>query len=397
MPGPLEGVRVLDLTRVLAGPFCTMMLADLGAEVVKVEVPGIGDDSRGFGPFKNGKSLYYLTVNRGKKSVALDLKKDEGKDLLLKLARKSDILVENFRPGTMEKLGLGWEVLKKENPRLINAAVSGFGHSGPDSRKPAYDILVQARGGVMSITGWPNSPPTRIGMSMGDITAAVFGSSGILAALYQREKTGKGQKVDVAMLDCQLAIPENALVRYQVEGKAPSPLGTRHPTITPFQAFRASDAWFVVAVGNDSLWKTFCETLDRADLLADPRFATNGDRTKHIADLIPELERVFARRKAQEWIDLLEGAGVPSAPVNSVDKVMQDPQLRARNMLVTVEDPEVGTVTIPGNPIKMESLPESPTRPPASGIGQDTEEVLSGLLGLSPAQIKKLRETGALG
>jgi len=249
----------------------------------------------------------------------------------------------------------------------------------------------------MSITGWPNSPPTRIGMSMGDITAAVFGSSGILAALYQREKTGKGQKVDVAMLDCQLAILENALVRYQVEGKAPSPLGTRHPTITPFQAFRASDAWFVVAVGNDSLWKTFCETLDRADLLADPRFATNGDRTKHIADLIPELERVFARRKAQEWIDLLEGAGVPSAPVNSVDKVMQDPQLRARNMLVTVEDPEVGTVTIPGNPIKMENLPESPTRPPASGIGQDTEEVLSGLLGLSPAQIRKLRESGALG
>lgn len=397
MPGPLEGVRVLDLTRVLAGPYCTMMLADLGAEVVKVEVPGTGDDSRGFGPFKDGKSLYYITINRGKKSVALDLKKEEGRALLLKLARKSDVLVENFRPGTMEKLGLGWEVLKKENPRLIYAAVSGFGHSGPDSKKPAYDILVQARGGMMSITGWPNSPPTRVGMSTGDITAALFGASGILAALYQRERTGTGQKVDVAMLDCQVAILENALVRYQVEGKAPGALGTRHPTITPFQAFRASDAWFVVAVGNDSLWKTFCEALDRPDLLADPRFATNGDRTKHIADLIPELDRVFARRKAQEWIDLLEGAGVPSAPVNTVDRVMQDPQLRARNMLVAVEDPDIGTVTIPGNPIKMEALQESPTRPPASGIGQDTEEVLADLLGLSSAEIKSLRGTGVLG
>ncbi len=397
MPGPLEGVRVLDLTRVLAGPFCTMMMADLGAEVVKVEVPGTGDDSRGFGPFKDGKSLYYITINRGKKSVALDLKKEEGRALLLKLARKSDILVENFRPGTMEKLGLGWDVLKKENPRLIYAAVSGFGHSGPDSRKPAYDILVQARGGMMSITGWPSSPPTRVGMSTGDITAALFGASGILAALYEREKTGTGQKVDVAMLDCQLAILENALVRYQVEGKAPAPLGTRHPTITPFQAFRASDAWFVVAVGNDSLWKTFCDALDRPDLLADPRFATNGDRTKNIADLSPELERVFARRKAAEWIALLEGAGVPSAPVNSVDKVMQDPQLLARNMLVTVEDRDVGTVTIPGNPIKMERLPESGSRPPAPDIGQDTVEVLEGVLGLGAAEIEALKAAGALG
>jgi len=397
MPKPLEGVRVLDLTRVLAGPFCTMMLADLGAEVVKVEVPGTGDDSRSFGPFRNGKSLYYITVNRGKKSVALDLKKEEGRALLLRLARKSDVVVENFRPGTMEKLGLGWDVLQKENPRLVYAAVSGFGHSGPDSRKPAYDILVQARGGVMSITGWPNSPPTRVGMSMGDITAAVFSSSGILAALYQREKTGKGQKVDVAMLDCQLAILENALVRYQVEGKAPGALGTRHPTITPFQAFRASDAWFVVAVGNDSLWKVFCEALDRPDLLADPRFATNGDRTKNLTELIPELERVFARGTAAEWIALLDAAGVPSAPVNSVDKVMKDPQLIARNMLVTVEDPEVGTVIIPGNPIKMESLPESPTRAPAPGIGQDTEEILSGVLQLSAAEIEALRASGALG
>lgn len=396
MPKPLEGVRVLDLTRVLAGPFCTMMLLDLGAEVVKVEVPGVGDDSRAFGPFKNGQSLYFLNINRGKQSVALDLKSAEGKALLLELAKKSDVIVENFRPGTMEKLGLGWETLKAANPRLIYAAVSGFGHTGPDSGRPAYDILVQAMGGVMSITGWPDSPPTRVGLSMGDITAAIFGSSGVLAALYQRERTGLGQKVDVAMLDCQLAILENALVRYQVDGKAPAPLGTRHPTITPFQAFRAADAWFVVAVGNDALWKTFCAAVKRADLLADPRFATNGERTKHYEDLIPELERLFAAKAASEWLALLEAAGVPAAPVNSVDKVMMDRQLIARNMFVTVDDPAAGAVTIPGNPIKMESVPESPTRPRAPALGEHSDAVLKAVLGLDDGAIAELRAKGVV-
>ncbi len=255
---PLEGIRVLDMTRVLAGPFCTMMLSDMGAEVIKVEVPGTGDDSRAFGPFKNGQSLYFVSINRGKESIALDLKKPEGITVFLELVRKCDVLVENFRPGTMEKLGIGWEKLKAENPRLVYAAISGFGHSGPYSKRPAYDILVQAMGGVMSITGWPDSPPTRVGCSMGDITAAVFGASGILAALYQRTVSGEGQKVDVAMLDCQLAILENALSRYQVEKKPPEPLGTRHPTITPFQAFEASDGWFVIAVGNDKIGRASC-------------------------------------------------------------------------------------------------------------------------------------------
>lgn len=396
MAKPLEGVRVLDLTRVLAGPFCTMMLLDLGAEVVKVEVPGTGDDSRAFGPFKNGQSLYFLNINRGKESVAIDLKTAGGKALLLELARKSDVLVENFRPGTMEKLGLGWDTLKAANPRLVYAAVSGFGHSGPDSGRPAYDILVQAMGGVMSITGWPDSPPTRVGLSMGDITAAVFGASGILAALYQREKTGLGQKVDVAMLDCQLAILENALVRYQVDGKPPAAMGTRHPTITPFQAFRAADAWFVIAVGNDALWNTFCAAVKRPDLLADPRFSTNGERTRHYDDLLPELERLFESRDAAAWLELLEAAGVPAAPVNSIDKVMRDRQLIARNMFVTVEDPAAGTVTIPGNPIKMESLPESPTRPPAPALGEHTDSVLKTVLGMDEAAIAELRAKGAV-
>lgn len=396
MPKPLEGVRVLDLTRVLAGPFCTMMLSDLGAEIVKVEVPGTGDDSRAFGPFRNGQSLYFLNVNRGKESVAIDLKKEEGKRLLRELAKECDVLVENFRPGTMEKLGLGWEVLKADNPRLVYAAVSGFGHTGPDSLKPAYDILVQAMGGVMSITGWPDSPPTRVGLSMGDITAAVFGAVGVVTALYHRERTGQGQKVDVSMLDCQLAILENALVRYQVDGKAPEPLGTRHPTITPFQAFKASDAWFVIAVGNDALWKAFCGAVARPDLLADPRYATNGDRTKHLAELVPELERIFAPRPAAEWIALLEKAGVPCAPVNTVDKVMEDRQLKARNMFVTVEDERAGTVIIPGNPVKMESVPESPTRPKAPAIGEHTRPILERVLGLSPDAIGELVAAGVV-
>ena len=248
----------------------------------------------------------------------------------------------------------------------------------------------------MSITGWPDSPPTRVGLSMGDITAAIFGSSGVLAALYQRERTGLGQKVDVAMLDCQLAILENALVRYQVDGKAPAPLGTRHPTITPFQAFRAADAWFVVAVGNDALWKTFCAAVKRADLLADPRFSTNGERTKHYEDLIPELERLFAAKAASEWLALLEAAGVPAAPVNSVDKVMMDRQLIARNMFVTVDDPAAGAVTIPGNPIKMESVPESPTRPRAPALGEHSDAVLKAVLGLDDGAIAELRAKGVV-
>lgn len=396
MSKPLEGVRVLDLTRVLAGPYCTMMLSDLGAEIIKVEVPGTGDDSRAFGPFRNGTSLYFITINRGKESIAINLKTEAGKKLLKDLALKCDVVVENFRPGTMEKLGLGWDVLKKLNPRLIYAAVSGFGHSGPDSKRPAYDILVQAMGGVMSITGWPDAPPTRVGMSLGDITAAIFGANGIMAALYQREKTGKGQKVDVAMLDCQLAILENALVRFQVDGEPPSPLGTRHPTITPFQAFHASDDWFVLAVGNDALWKTFCEAVNRPDLFADARFATNNSRTKHLDELIPVLDVLFARKPTSDWLDLLEAAGVPAAPVNSIDMVMENRQLKARNMFLTVEDAVAGTVTIPGNPIKMENLPETPDRPHAPAIGEHTDKILQDLLGLSAGAIKKLRDEGAI-
>jgi len=396
MQKPLAGIKVLDLTRVLAGPFCTMILSDLGAEVIKLEMPGIGDDSRYFGPFKNEQSLYFLSLNRDKKSFTLNLKSERGKEIFRKLIQEFDILVENFRPGTMEKLGLGYEKLKQINPRLIYAASSGFGHSGPDSKKAAYDILAQARGGIMSITGWPDSPPTRVGMSTGDITASLFTAIGINAALFQREQSGEGQKIDVAMLDCQVAILENALARYQVDGVAPQPLGNRHPTITPFQAFRAQDDYFVLPIGNDNLWQKFCAVVERKDWIQDSRFSSNGARTQNIEKLIPLLQEIFLDKTAKEWIEILEGAGIPCGPINSIDKVMQDAQIADRNMIVEVEDAQAGKIKIAGNPIKMDSLSEQPTRAAAPKLGEHTSEILRKYLELSDSEISELQQEGVL-
>jgi len=396
MSKPLDGIVVLDLTRVLAGPFCTMILSDLGAEIIKVEIPGTGDDSRAFGPFIENRSLYFLSINRGKKSISLNLKTGKGKDMLKELVRKVDVIVENYRPGTMEKLGLGYEALKEINPRLIYAASSGFGHSGPYSQKPAYDILAQAMGGMMSITGWPGSAPTRVGISLGDITASLFTAIGINAALYQREKTGLGQKIDVAMLDSQVAILENALVRYQAEGRSPEPLGNRHPTIAPFQAYQASDDYFVVAVGNDNLWQTFCTALDRTDLLADNRFTSNKLRTEHVEELNALLEQTFITRTAQQWLDLFEQVRIPCAPINDVERVMHDPQVLARNMIVEVEDAVAGKVKIAGNPIKMTSLPEEKQRAKVPEVGEHNQEIYMNYLGLTEHELDRLRQDGVI-
>ncbi len=396
MTKPLEGITVLDLTRVLAGPFCTMILSDLGAEIIKVEIPGAGDDSRAFGPFIGSRSLYFLSINRGKKSVSLNLKTDKGRQMLKDLAGQADILVENFRPGTMEKLGLGYDLLREINPRLIYAASSGFGHSGPYSQKPAYDILAQAMGGIMSITGWPGSPPTRVGMSLGDITASLFTAIGINAALFQREKTGLGQKVDVSMLDSQVAILENALVRFQAEGRNPEPIGNRHPTIAPFQAYKGEDAYFVVAVGNDSLWQIFCPAIGKPELLSDPRFATNRLRTDNIAELNAILDGVFATQTARHWLDLFERVKLPCAPINPVDRVMQDPQVLARNMIVRVEDVVAGTVKIAGNPIKMTSLPEETLRDKVPEVGEHNAEIYGRFLGLAAAELEQLAREGVI-
>jgi CoA:oxalate CoA-transferase len=392
---PLEGIKVLDLTRVLAGPFTTMLLSDLGAEVLKVEMPGVGDDSRHFGPFKNERSLYFISINRGKRSMTLNLKTEEGKQVLRKLVAEHDILVENFRPGVMEKLGLGYEELKKLNPRLIYAVSSGYGHSGPDSTKPAYDILAQAAGGLMSVTGWPGQPPTRVGCSIGDIGAALFNTIGILAALNHRHITGEGQKVDVAMLDAQVAILENALARYQVDGHSPEPLGNRHPTISPFQAYKAADDWIVVAIGNDALWQKFCTAINRNDLASDERFSTNPKRTHHLEELNAVLEPLFLKRSVGDWSSLFSENGIPHSRINKIEQVLQNRQVRARNMIVTVEDRLAGTVSVAGNPIKMSSLEDSPTRPPIPELGEHTSDVLRAL-GYDDDQIAAMHDQGVV-
>lgn len=377
--GPLEGVVVVDLSRVLAGPYCTMVLADLGARVIKIETPERGDDSRYFGPFAGDKSAYYMSLNCGKESIALDLKDSRDRETFEALLEQADVLVENFRPGAMDRLGYAWEVLHQRYPRLIYAGVSGFGRTGPYAKRPAYDMVVQAMGGIMSLTGFPDGPPTRVGTSVGDITAGLFAAVGINAALYDRERTGTGVLVDVAMLDCQVAILENAIARFAATGEVPHALGARHPSITPFDAFAAEDGFMIVAAGNDALFTKLCEVVGRPDLGANPLFASNTQRTEHHAALKVELEVQFARRPIAEWLQVLEDAGIPCGPINTVDKVLADPQVRARNMVVTVDDPTAGTLQMAGSPIKMPAFPAPSTRRPAPDLDQDRKRILDDL------------------
>lgn len=382
--GPLAGITVVDLSRVLAGPYCTMVLADLGARVIKVEARGTGDDSRHYGPFVHGKSAYFMSLNRGKESIALDLKAGEDRAVFERLLERADVLVENFRAGTMDRLGLGWEVLHKRHPRLIYAAVSGFGRTGPYSARPAYDIIVQAMGGIMSLTGQPGSPPARVGASIGDIVAALFLATGINAALYHRERSGEGTLIDVAMLDAQVAILENAIARYTATGAVPGPLGARHPSITPFDAFGAADGYLVIAAGNDQLFARLCAVLDRADLASNPLFASNDLRTQHQAALKDELESALRLRSVSDWLQVFEEAGIPCGPINTVDKVLADPQVSARNMVVTTDDPVAGRLTMAGDPIKFSAFPDPATRPPAPELDGDRERILDLLRGAQP-------------
>ncbi|MBZ4653497.1 MAG: carnitine dehydratase [Peptococcaceae bacterium] len=392
---PLAGVKVLDMTRVLAGPFATMMLADFGAEVIKIERPEVGDDSREFGPFVDGFSAYFASLNRGKQSLTLELKTPEGKAVFLDLVKKVDVLVENFRPGTMEKLGLGYEELKKVNPRLIYAASSGFGRTGPYAHKAAYDMIVQGMGGIMSITGEPGRPPVRVGASIGDITAGLFTAYGIMTALYHREKTGLGQLVDVAMLDCQVAILENAIARYAVTGKAPEPLGTRHPSITPFQAYKTQDDWIIVAVGNDQLWAKFCKVIGREELIDDSRFITNAKRTEHVEELGNILEEIFKTKSFAQWMKELDAAGIPCGPINTVDKLFNHPQINSREMLVKVKIPQDKEIVAPGVPVKLSETPGG-VQGPAPALGEHTDEILKTLLGYTEEKIASLKTKGAL-
>lgn len=374
--GPLGGLVVLDLSRVLAGPYATMVLADLGARVIKVETPEGGDDARHFGPFVEGKSAYYMSLNRGKESIALNLKADADRAIFADLVKAADILVENYRPGTMDKLGLGWPVLQELNPRLIYAAVSGFGHTGPYSHRAAYDMVVQGMGGIMSVTGYPDGEPTRVGTSVGDITAGLFGVAGILSSVVEREKTGQGMMVDVAMLDCQVAILENAIARYFADGQVPGPLGARHPSITPFEALPVKDGHIIVAAGNDALFKKLADAFGRPDLVEDPDFATNALRTENHARLAEELKSTLAHKTVENWLEILGEAGVPCGPINDVEQVLNDPHVNARNMVISSHDPVAGEVRMAGNPIKLSAHADAPTRPAAPDLDADREAVL---------------------
>jgi CoA:oxalate CoA-transferase len=377
--GPLSGVVVADLSRILAGPYCTLLLAELGARVIKIETPGTGDDSRHYGPFVNGKSAYFVSINRGKESIALDLKNPKDKAIFEALLAKVDVLVENFRPGTMEKLGFGWERLHREYPKLIYAAASGFGHTGPYAQHPAYDMVVQGLGGIMSINGHPGQPPARVGVSVGDLGAGLYTAIAVNAALYHRAMTGEARKVDIGMLDCQVSLLENAVVRYNTTGKVPGPLGARHPSITPFEPYHTADGLLIIAGGNDALFAKLCATLGLDALPHDVRFKTNDLRSQNADALKVVLESVLRDKPMDHWVALFEAAGIPSGPINTVDRALAHPQVAARNMLVTVADPVTGPIKVAGNPLKIEGFEDPPSRAAAPDLDADRARILAEL------------------
>ena len=395
--GALKGVRVLDLTRVLAGPFCTMLLGDMGAEVIKVEGPGKGDDSRGYPPFLRGASTYFANLNRNKKSVTLDLKKPEAKGILFELLKMSDVLLENFKPGTMEKLGIGYDRVKEMNPRIIYASISGFGQYGPYRDRPGYDIIGQAMGGLMSVSGWPDSPPTRTGTAMADILAGLNTCIGILASLKARENTGLGERIDVALVDSVVSAMETIIQIYLVEGRIPGRIGNRYEFIYPYDTFAAEDGWVVIGVGGEDVWKRFCTAMDREDLLEDNNLRTNRDRVAEHERLNKMVTEWTSQRKVLEIVSLLMSFSVPCAPIYNVEQIVNDPHIaQAREMIVEMDHPLEGKMKAIACPIKFSTM--KPTiRSTAPLLGEHTEEVLTDILGKSKAECLKLKESGALG
>ncbi len=374
--GPLSRFTIVDLTRVLAGPYCTLLLADLGARVIKVEQPGEGDDARRIGPFIDGRSAYFLSVNRNKESIALNLREPADRAIFESLLDQADVLVENYRPGAMERLGYGWDAVHARWPRLVMTSVSGFGQTGPYRQQPAYDMVVQAMGGMMSLTGHPGGPPTRVGASIGDLGAGLYAALGTQAALLERERSGEGRHVDVAMLDCQVAMLENALSRLQAEGRTPGPIGSRHPSITPFDVFRAADGWLVIAAGNDALFKRLCGVLQAPALAEDARFLTNALRCEHEPALKQAIEACLAPHGAAHWQALLREAGIPTGPFNTVADVVRDPQVQAREMLLQVEAGPQRPMTVAGNPIKLSGHRTAVWRQPPQ-LDADRERLLA--------------------
>ena len=376
MDGPLKSLLVLDLTRVLVGPYCTMMLSDLGARVIKVEAPEVGDDSRNFGPFIEDYSAYFMSLNRGKESIALNLKNSDDKKIFDKILAKADILVENFKPGTLEKWGYGWKDVCKKYPKLIYASASGFGQTGPLKELPAYDMVVQGMGGLMSVTGQPNSEPTRVGTSIGDITAGLFTTIGINAALYDREKTGKGTFIDVSMLDCQIAILENAIARYLSKNEIPKPMGSRHPSIAPFEAFKTKDSHIIIAAGNDKLFEKLCNVLEISEIFNDEKFNTNSSRSKNIGELKVIIENKLSSKITTDWVSQMEKERIPCGPIYNIKEAVENPQVQSRNMIVKAYHKVIGDFKLAGNPIKMSSYKDEVTRGDIPDLDEHREKIL---------------------
>ena len=375
MDGPLKGLLVLDLTRVLVGPYCTMVLSDLGARVIKVEAPEVGDDSRKFGPFVEDQSAYFMSLNRGKESIALNLKNEDDKKIFERILDKADILVENFKPGTLERWGYGWNDLKDKYPKLIYASASGFGQTGPMKGLPAYDMVVQGMGGLMSVTGQPDSEPTRVGTSIGDITAGLFTAIGINAALYDRQKTGRGMQIDVSMLDCQIAILENAIARYLSKGEIPKPMGSRHPSIAPFEAFKTKNSYIIIAAGNDKLFEGMCLTLG-CDCYKLDRFKDNQSRTNNMDELKKIIEVKLLHKTTEEWVALFTEKKIPCGPINNIKEAVDNPQIQFRNMIVSANHDKIGNFKMAGNPIKMSPYKDETTRGEIPNLDQHRDKIL---------------------
>jgi crotonobetainyl-CoA:carnitine CoA-transferase CaiB-like acyl-CoA transferase len=392
---PLHGVRVIDMTRVLAGPFCTMSLGDMGAEVIKVEEPGKGDDTRGWPPFVHGEATYFLSVNRNKKSLTLDLKAPDGQEILRRLLASADVVVENFRPGTMERLGFGYETLERANPRLIYCSISGFGESGPEAHRPGYDLIVQGESGVMDITGFPDGPPVKVGNSIGDLVAGMAAAQGITLALLSRSQTGKGQKVEIGMLDVMASLLTYQAGLYWNAGGRPARRGNEHPSIVPYEVFKAQDVYITLGVANNSLWDRTCKALDRPDLIKDPRFDTEANRVTNRKVLVPLLNEILGARPADEWLARLDKAGVPAGRIKSVAEVCESAHLRARGMMVSLAHPKAGSIRVMGVPVRLHDTPGGAQAAPPL-LGQHTDEVLTKLLRMPKARVEKLRAAGVV-
>ncbi|MEO8357684.1 MAG: CoA transferase [Chloroflexota bacterium] len=390
---PLNGIRVLDLSRVLAGPYCTMVLGDLGADVIKVESPD-GDETRAWGPpfagGSRGESAYYLCVNRNKRGIIVDFKTEEGRAILHRLIKRSDVLVENFRPGTLAGSALDFDSVSAINPNLIYCSITGFGQTGPLRDRPGYDFMIQAMGGLMSFTGEPDGEPMKVGVAVADLFTGQNAAIAILAALQTRTQTGTGQHLDISLFDSQLGMLANVAGNYLMSGNLPRRYGNAHANIVPYQSFQASDAWFVVAVGNDIQFEKLCGVIGKWELVGDPRFAVNSGRVKHRDELIDILKPVFLTRAVAEWLTVLETAGIPCGPIPTLDKVFAEPQVEAREMLIHMEHPEIGDLRLVGSPLKFSNTPVEYKLPPPK-LGEHTEEVLKELLGYSTEQITFLK------